>query len=53
MDKMTLLTTQLGLTEQAIQAQRTKKKIIIHRLLSSLSHLDWAMNDKFSVECLF
>jgi hypothetical protein len=29
MDKMTLLTTQLGLTEQAIQTQTTKNKILI------------------------
>ena len=29
MDNMTLLTTKLGLTEQAIQSQRTKKKILI------------------------
>ena len=53
MDKMTLLTTQLGLTEQAIQAQRTKKKIHICRLLPSLCHLDWVTNDEFSAECLF
>ena len=47
MDKMTLLTTQLGLTEQAIQAQRTGRKILIRKL-----YFTFDLPDKFSRQIL-